>query len=115
MRRVSLFALVLLSCRHRGEGTNIPEFGKCVEGNRTSICAAGLFCDTSNAYEEREGNDYVRYGTCTRPKEVGAVCSARVRGMCRAPAVCVEDSGPNNGTRAAYAGHCQQQSLSTTQ
>ena len=109
MRRVVLFALALLSCHHRGEGTNIAEFGNCVTGpNRTSVCAAGLFCDTSKGFLEREGNTYVRHGNCIKSKDVGDVCYSNIEGMCRAPAMCVEDTSWNNGTRGAYEGRCRQ-------
>ena len=57
---------------------------------------------TSQAFEEREGNDYVRYGTCKQPKEVGEVCSERVPGMCRAPAVCVVAEVPKDGSALIY-------------
>jgi hypothetical protein len=113
MKRVVLFALVLLSCRHRGEGTNIPEFGTCVVGpDRTSVCAAGLFCNAG--YEEREGNTYFKYGTCMRQKTDGDECYASVAGMCAPPTKCVFDVPDNrNQSGRVDFGHCRQQSLST--
>ena len=107
MKRIVLVALVLLSCRHRGEGTNIPEFGTCVVGpNRTSVCAAGLFCDAG--YEEREGNTYVKYGNCIRQKKEGDECFANTAGMCEPPTRCVFDvpENRNQSGRVEY-GHCR--------
>lgn len=113
MKRIALFALVLLSCRHRGEGTNIAEFATCVVGpNRNSVCAAGLFCDAG--YEEREGNTYVKYGACIRQKRDGDECYSNTAGMCEPSTQCVNDVPDNrNQSGRIDFGHCRQKSLST--
>ena len=85
-----------MSCRGKGEGTNIPEGKVCIGLSPQSTCAAGLFCDTSRSYVvRRDANTYVKYGLCTKMKNVEEACTDA--GECLPPGMCDLRYDPRTG------------------